>query len=164
MSNPVTTKISMDELADKAADHMMQDTPASVDHPFAWVIPGDYNAKDDGWLDCRINREGEFTKPLYDQRTVDALRSALTAAEKRVNELEYSTEVAMGHIDNERYGAARARLMVARYAKGESPLDMSGQMMGDPHPLDLVANGQCPICGGFEGDHKPGCEDGSERI
>ena len=45
-----------------------------------------------------------------------SLRNDLTAAEKRAQELEYASEVAIGHIDNERYGAARARLMTARYA------------------------------------------------
>ncbi|PDT86529.1 hypothetical protein [Sinorhizobium sp. BJ1] len=31
----------------------------------AWVIPGDDNARDDGWLDAMAWREGEFTRPLY---------------------------------------------------------------------------------------------------
>jgi len=33
--------------------------------PFAWVLPGDDTARDDGFIDARIDREGEFTKPLY---------------------------------------------------------------------------------------------------
>ncbi len=34
--------------------------------PFAWVMPGDDHANVNGWLDCRISSEGEFTKPLYE--------------------------------------------------------------------------------------------------
>jgi hypothetical protein len=33
--------------------------------PVAWVIPGDDNARFDGWLDAKAWREGEFTRPLY---------------------------------------------------------------------------------------------------
>jgi hypothetical protein len=33
--------------------------------PFAYVIPGDGNANDYGWIDCRVTREGEFTQPVY---------------------------------------------------------------------------------------------------
>lgn len=36
--------------------------------PYAWVIPGDDNAKDNGYLDAMAWREGEFTKPLYDRQ------------------------------------------------------------------------------------------------
>lgn len=35
--------------------------------PVAWVIPGDDNANADGWIDCRADRWGEFTRPLYDR-------------------------------------------------------------------------------------------------
>jgi len=33
--------------------------------PVAWIIPGDDNARDDGFIDARITRQGEFSKPLY---------------------------------------------------------------------------------------------------
>jgi hypothetical protein len=36
-------------------------------------------------------------------------------------------------------------------------LDMSGQPMGDPHPVDLSKHGQCPFCGYRHGAHKAGC-------
>jgi hypothetical protein len=36
-------------------------------------------------------------------------------------------------------------------------LDMSEQPMGDPHPVDLVKNGQCVYCGYRHGAHKAGC-------
>lgn len=42
-------------------------------------------------------------------------------------------------------------------------LDMSGQPFGDPHPIDMVRNRQCPICGGID-SCRPGCEDGSEIL
>jgi hypothetical protein len=33
--------------------------------PVAWVIPGDDNARADGYLDAMAWREGEFTRPLF---------------------------------------------------------------------------------------------------
>jgi len=33
--------------------------------PVAWVIPGDDNARDNGFLDAMAWQEGEFSKPLY---------------------------------------------------------------------------------------------------
>lgn len=42
--------------------------------------------------------------------------------------------------------------------KEAKPLDMSGQPMGDPHPLDLAKNGQCAFCGSSTGDNCPHCD------
>jgi len=33
--------------------------------PVAWVIPGDGNANDKGFIDAMAWQEGEFTQPLY---------------------------------------------------------------------------------------------------
>ena len=38
--------------------------------PVAWVLPGDDKERDGGWLDARIDDEGEFTKPLYDESAI----------------------------------------------------------------------------------------------
>lgn len=35
--------------------------------PYAWVVPGDDTANANGFIDARISREGEFTKPLYER-------------------------------------------------------------------------------------------------
>jgi hypothetical protein len=40
-------------------------TEGAMRKPDAWVIPGDDTAKMDGTIDARIDREGEFSKPLY---------------------------------------------------------------------------------------------------
>ena len=37
----------------------------SVAEPVAWVIPGDDNARQDGWLDAKCFKDGEFSLPLY---------------------------------------------------------------------------------------------------
>ncbi|WP_019997302.1 hypothetical protein [Aureimonas ureilytica] len=42
--------------------------------PVAWVIPGDDNANADGWIDCRADRWGEFTRPLYAHPDPEAAR------------------------------------------------------------------------------------------
>lgn len=34
--------------------------------PVAWAIPGDLLDCGSGWIDAKIAREGEFTKPLYE--------------------------------------------------------------------------------------------------
>lgn len=41
--------------------------PAAQVEPYAWVIPGDDQARDSGSIDAMAWREGEFTKPLYAQ-------------------------------------------------------------------------------------------------
>ena len=33
--------------------------------PVAWVIPGDDNARPDGWLDAKCFKDGEFSLALY---------------------------------------------------------------------------------------------------
>jgi hypothetical protein len=38
-----------------------------ANEPVCWVIPGDDNAKMNGAVDAMAWREGEFTKPLFDQ-------------------------------------------------------------------------------------------------
>lgn len=48
--------------------------------PVAWIIPGDDNADSNGFLDCMICKEGEFTSPLYSRDQVLALLTALQAA------------------------------------------------------------------------------------
>jgi hypothetical protein len=40
-------------------------TPGSDAEPVAWVIPGNDNAQDNGFLDAMAFRSGEFTRPLY---------------------------------------------------------------------------------------------------
>jgi hypothetical protein len=40
-------------------------TPETSAAPYAWTIPGDDTADVNGFISARINREGEFTKPLY---------------------------------------------------------------------------------------------------
>jgi hypothetical protein len=32
--------------------------------PFAWVLPGDDTARDDGFIDAMVIQQGEFSKPL----------------------------------------------------------------------------------------------------
>jgi hypothetical protein len=39
---------------------------AQTANPFAWAIPEPDNANADGWLDCRVSQDGEFSKPLYE--------------------------------------------------------------------------------------------------
>jgi hypothetical protein len=53
---------------------------AQAAKPFAWVLPGDDNARDDGWLDARIDRQGEFTKPLYTSAPRGDFRAGIEAA------------------------------------------------------------------------------------
>jgi hypothetical protein len=50
-------------------------TPVSPE-AFAWVIPGDDNANDRGYLDAMAFEEGEFTKPLFDERALAAAHEA----------------------------------------------------------------------------------------
>lgn len=63
--------------------------------PVAWVIPGDDNARPDGFIDAMAWREGEFTRPLY------ALPSE---GEKRMREemteIRKSIRNAMGAIES----------------------------------------------------------------
>lgn len=47
--------------------------------PFAYVIPGDDNAYGDGWLDCRVSPQGEFTAAVYSQKEIDRLTTELEA-------------------------------------------------------------------------------------
>ena len=49
---------SFDELCDMAL-------AAAEAEPVAWVIPGQDTARDDGFLNARMDRDGEFTRPLY---------------------------------------------------------------------------------------------------
>jgi hypothetical protein len=39
--------------------------------PVAWTIPGDENADMNGFIPARMNREGEFTRPLYAHPAVE---------------------------------------------------------------------------------------------
>lgn len=52
--------------------------------PVAWIIPGDDGGRESGWVDCMAWSEGEFTKPLYSQATVQSLISERDAALARV--------------------------------------------------------------------------------
>jgi len=58
-------------LADKCAR-----LEADVLHlqPAAFVLPGDYDVRGDGWIDAKAWQDGEFSKPLYD---LAALRARL---------------------------------------------------------------------------------------
>lgn len=68
--------------------------------PAAWTIPGDDNEDVNGFLPCRISREGEFTKPLYGPDfaayadRVEAERDALQAMNDASWESLYRKEVA----------------------------------------------------------------------
>jgi hypothetical protein len=62
---------------------------------------------------------------------------------------------------------ADARIGGAMTSEAEEevkPLDVSHLPMGDPHPCEMVKAGWCPVCGGRDGEHKTGCEDGSEVL
>ena len=80
----------------------MSDTPrtdaavAKFIKPVAWVLPGDDKERDGGWLDARIDDEGEFTKPLYDESAIlqakeegrrEGMREALRVSEQAVSDL-----------------------------------------------------------------------------
>lgn len=52
--------------------------------PFCYVLPGDDNARDDGSLDARVTREGEFTQPLYRYQQPDFRSFASGPAAKPV--------------------------------------------------------------------------------
>jgi hypothetical protein len=41
--------------------------------PFAWVLPGDDTARDDGFIDAMVIQQGEFSKPLYTAAALEAL-------------------------------------------------------------------------------------------
>jgi hypothetical protein len=41
--------------------------------PFAWVLPGDDTARDDGFIDAMVIEQGEFTKPLYTASAFETL-------------------------------------------------------------------------------------------
>lgn len=47
------------------------EAPAHAE-PVAWVIPGDDNAKCNGFLDAMAHEEGEFSQPLYAHPPTDA--------------------------------------------------------------------------------------------
>lgn len=50
---------------DYLAHRLMQQIHGRVVHPVAWVIPGDDDARSDGFIDAMAWSEGEFTQPLY---------------------------------------------------------------------------------------------------
>lgn len=43
----------------------------TVASPVAWTIPGDDTADMNGFIPARVNREGEFTQPLYTRPAVE---------------------------------------------------------------------------------------------
>ena len=74
---------------------MSEGKDAKMPEPVAWVIPGDDNEDVNGFLQCRINRDGEFTKPLYGPDLLtfaQAEHAKRLEAEKRVKELEKDAE------------------------------------------------------------------------
>jgi hypothetical protein len=58
-----------------------------ANEPVCWVIPGDDNAKMNGAVDAMAWREGEFTKPLFDQPNSFSMDRHIEALD-RVAELE----------------------------------------------------------------------------
>lgn len=54
--------------------------------PVVWVIPGDDNARDNGFIDAMVQNEGEFSRPLYADDP--ASRSAIPALIERVEEAD----------------------------------------------------------------------------
>ena len=63
--------------------------PPGSPEPVAWVIPGDCNEDVNGYLPARINREGEFTRPLYPE---SALLAERERADTNGKEWERSAE------------------------------------------------------------------------
>lgn len=49
------------EVYDRITAHLAAPAP----EPVAWILPGDDNEDVNGFIPARINREGEFTKPVY---------------------------------------------------------------------------------------------------
>lgn len=60
----------------------LRELEAGAGEPVAWILPGDDNESANGFIDARVNSEGEFTRPLY---TAPPTHTALQA---RVRELE----------------------------------------------------------------------------
>ena len=52
------------QIGDKFYLHPAQEVPEGQE-PFAWVLPGDDNVSFHGFIDARITREGEFTRPVF---------------------------------------------------------------------------------------------------
>lgn len=91
---PVGTNLFTADQAREMFEHCLQDQklaaienqPVPVEPvPIAWILPGDDNVNVNGFLDCRINNEGEFTAPVYDKRTIDALLSRLQVAQQELS-------------------------------------------------------------------------------
>ena len=80
-------------------------------HPFCWVIAGD-NARMNGYLDARIDRAGEFTKPLYEHPPVNP-----PAFDEGACRAEFEATVGCTFIDRTAKSAAWTGWFAARRPK-----------------------------------------------
>lgn len=61
-----TEEISSEEAyAALSAAQVRLEAPTAQGEPFCYVLPGEDMANDAGFIDARIWKEGEFTRPLY---------------------------------------------------------------------------------------------------
>jgi hypothetical protein len=81
--------IDHNEMANRyeALSAALVQAPVQREQPVAWVIPGDDNARADGFLDAMAWQEGEFTRPLY-----AALALPLPVQEQKDMKLEITKE------------------------------------------------------------------------
>ena len=114
----------------EAASHPLN-TSAVVSHepgpvrdkpePVAWVLPGDDNARADGFLDAMAWKGGEFTKPLYASPRPEAVEEAVKAGDWRA--VDDAIWFFLGHENHKPEDSARLRRMsgvvlgLAGYAK-----------------------------------------------
>lgn len=82
--------------------------------PYCWIIPGDDTARMDGFIDASLDRDGEFSKPLYDAATLAAVEAERDAAQRQIDIL--GEENGAVHRRNE---ALAARLKEAEEALAE---------------------------------------------
>lgn len=73
-------------MSENTLSQIKQAAEKALGEPVAWIIPGDDNANMDGFIDARMDNQGEFSMPVYSQIQVDALIASHEARERELVE------------------------------------------------------------------------------
>lgn len=115
----------------EAAQTVLDASPERVEEsadvrqvPVAWVLPGDDHERDGGWIDARINREGEFTKPLY-AAPEPAVNEPEQTIPAWINEaLDFEPSKQFGVADMANVGHALMQALPKGYVYSNSPAEI----------------------------------------
>lgn len=88
------------------------------DTPLAWIIPGDDNENMNGFLDCKVNPDGEFTRPVYSQETLDSVKLERDALKAEVFKWTYDAHCYADRAEKAEAALAKAKQLSWERSEG----------------------------------------------